>query len=78
VEPGKLVARGQRVGTVGTANGHHAAHLHFEIRRGGGIDMGAGYGRFPLNRLDPAKALAERSVAAPDDLAPSPLATALK
>lgn len=78
VKAGALVSRGQKVGTVGTANGYYPAHLHFELRRGDGVDVGAGYSMFPLNRLDPAKTLAELSANAPDDLAPSPLAAALK
>ena len=75
---GALVARGTRIGTVGTANGYYPAHLHFEMRRGDGIDIGSGYSLFPLNRLDPAKTLAELAGHTPDDLSRSPLATALK
>jgi len=78
VAPGALVPRGMKIGTVGTANGYYPAHLHFEMRRGDGIDVGSGYGMFPLNRLDPAETLAELAGSAPDDLAPAPLATALK
>lgn len=78
VVAGGLVARGTKIGTVGTANGYYPAHLHFEMRRGDGIDVGSGYGMFPLNRLDPAKTIADLTSHAPDDLAPSPLAVALK
>ena len=78
VAPGGLVARGMKIGTVGTANGYYPAHLHFEMRRGDGIDVGSGYSMFPLNRLDPAKTLAELGGNAPGDLSPAPLATALK
>ena len=49
---------GGRVGTVGTANGSYPAHLHFEIRASDGVDIGAGYAMYPLNRLDPAATLA--------------------
>jgi murein DD-endopeptidase MepM/ murein hydrolase activator NlpD len=77
VAVGTLVARGRRIGSVGTANGHYPAHLHFEIRHGDGVDLGGGYGMLPLNRLDPAKTVRELAGAAPDDLSPSPLATAV-
>jgi murein DD-endopeptidase MepM/ murein hydrolase activator NlpD len=72
------IARGMKVGTVGNANGYYPAHLHFEMRRGDGIDVGSGYSMFPLNRLDPAKTLAEFAGNTPDDLSPSVLATALR
>jgi murein DD-endopeptidase MepM/ murein hydrolase activator NlpD len=78
VTPGALVARGMKLGTVGTANGYYPAHLHFELRRGDGLDVGSGYSMFPLNRLDPAKTLGELAGSAPENLAPSPLAVALK
>ena len=77
VAVGTLVARGRRLGTVGTANGYYPAHLHFEMRQGDGVDLGGGYGMFPLNRLDPTKTLGELAGAAPDDLSPSPLAIAV-
>ncbi|MCW1921963.1 M23 family metallopeptidase [Luteolibacter arcticus] len=78
VVAGALVARGAKIGTVGTANGYYPAHLHFEMRRGDGIDVGSGYSMLPLNRLDPAKTIAELAGSAPDELSPSPLAAALK
>lgn len=53
-----LVARGELIGTVGTASGHYPAHLHFEARVSDGVDIGAGYGSLPLNRLDPAAVVA--------------------
>lgn len=77
VAVGTLVSRGRRLGTVGTANGHYPAHLHFEMRLGDGVDLGGGYGMFPLNRLDPEKTVDELAGAAADELSPSPLATAL-
>lgn len=78
VSPGELVARGGKVGRVGTAHGLYPAHLHFEIRTGDGVDVGAGYGGDPLNRLDPAKALFEWRGAAATDFTPSPLGVALR
>jgi murein DD-endopeptidase MepM/ murein hydrolase activator NlpD len=73
VAPGALVARGGKVGTVGTANGFYPAHLHFEMRASDGVDIGAGYAANPLNRLDPAALISTLRNAAPDDLSPSPI-----
>jgi murein DD-endopeptidase MepM/ murein hydrolase activator NlpD len=77
VTPGSLVARGGKVGTVGTANGIYPAHLHFEMRASDGVDIGAGYAANPLNRLDPSATVRALRNAQPDDLAPSPMARAL-
>jgi murein DD-endopeptidase MepM/ murein hydrolase activator NlpD len=54
VPRGALVGRGEKVGSVGTANSHYPAHLHFEVRDSDEVDIGAGYGPVPLNRIDPA------------------------
>lgn len=78
VKPGELVARGQKIATVGTANGHYPAHLHFEMRASDGIDVGAGYAANPLNHLDPMKTVAAHRNAPAEALSPSPLAVALK
>ena len=69
---GALVARGGKIGTVGTANGYYPAHLHFEIRASDGVDVGAGYAANPLNHLDPAAVVNSLRNAATDDLTPSP------
>ena len=74
---GQAVARGTRIGAVGTANGNYPAHLHFEMRESDGVDIGGGYGAQPLNRLDPAKAVAALGGAAPEALAPAPLGIVL-
>lgn len=78
VQPGDLVARGQKIATVGTSNGYYPAHLHFEMRASDGIDLGAGYAADPLNHLDPMKTVAALRNAAPDALSPAPLAVTLK
>ncbi|HEX5790737.1 MAG TPA: M23 family metallopeptidase [Luteolibacter sp.] len=78
VRAGVLVGRGMRIGTVGTANGHYPAHLHFEMRDGDQPDIGSGYLDHKLNRLDPAATLAALRGAAPDDFAPSALELALR
>ena len=78
VSKGDLVARGGKVGLVGTANGYYPAHLHFEMRASDGVDIGAGYAMFPLNRLDPMGTVDSLRNAAVEDLSPSPLLKALK
>lgn len=77
VEVGKTVARGTRIGAVGTATGYYPAHLHFEMRVSDGVDIGAGYGGLPLNRLDPMATVAALRHATADDLSPSPMAIVL-
>jgi len=74
---GDLVPRGGKIGTVGTANGYYPAHLHFEMRTGDGVDIGAGYAMQPLNRLDPAATISALRNAAVDELSPSLLAQAV-
>ncbi len=73
VAPGDLVARSGQVGTVGTANGHYPAHLHFEIRASDEVDIGAGYAAAVLDRLPPAETVESLRNAPDDDLSPSPL-----
>jgi murein DD-endopeptidase MepM/ murein hydrolase activator NlpD len=75
---GALVPRGGKIGTVGTANGYYPAHLHFEMRTSDGVDIGAGYAMYPLNRLDPAKTVRALRNAAEDQLSASPLARVLR
>ena len=77
VARGALVARGGRIGTVGTANGNYPAHLHFEMRAGDGVDIGVGYAMYPLNRLDPLATVAALRNAPDTALSPSPLSRAL-
>ncbi len=74
---GMLVARGMKLGTMGTAHGNYPAHLHFEMRASDEVDIGAGYGMEKLNRLDPAATVAAHRAAAPADCAPAVLAVAL-
>ena len=77
VAVGTLVERGTVIGTVGTANGHYPAHLHFEIREGEGPDIGPGYGEALLNRVDPTATLAALRGAPDDQPAPPMLGEAL-
>ncbi len=43
VKPGQFVKRGQRIGTVGNANGIYQAHLHWEVRQMVGMGLGPGF-----------------------------------
>lgn len=70
---GELVARGTQIGSVGTANGHYPAHLHFEARSSDGIDIGSGYTALPLNRLDPAEVISALHNAGPEGISPAAL-----
>ena len=53
VQAGQNVQRGDKIGTVGTAEGAYLAHLHFEVRLGPYINPGQGYADTPLNRVAP-------------------------
>jgi murein DD-endopeptidase MepM/ murein hydrolase activator NlpD len=43
VHAGQFVKRGQRIGTVGNANGTYQAHLHWEVRQTVGMGVGPGF-----------------------------------
>ncbi len=53
VRHGDTVKRGQKIGSVGTADGRYLAHLHFEIRRSRSVYPGLGYAEGPLDRVSP-------------------------
>lgn len=60
VRPGQLVSRGQRIGSIGSANGHYLAHLHFEAAESLCIEAGMP-GYHPggtMNRINPADLIA--------------------
>ncbi len=59
VRPGRFVPRGTPIGTVGTADGHYLAHLHFEVIASRCIEAGMpGYSaEGVMNRLDPEEVL---------------------
>ena len=69
---GQTLARGEQLGTVGTANGIYWAHLHFEIRFGPYINPSVGYADAPLNRTSPERFVAEHRSVADDLLNPAP------
>ncbi len=61
VKSGETLARGAKLGTVGTANGKYLAHLHFEIRKSLSVYPGIGYADGPLDRVSPEKFLREHA-----------------
>ena len=50
---GSLVKRGQRIGTIGNANGRYNAHLHLEMRNFINMSLGPGYGDDQFGYLIP-------------------------
>jgi murein DD-endopeptidase MepM/ murein hydrolase activator NlpD len=58
VAPGQFVKRGQRIGTVGNANGTYQAHLHWEVRQTVGLGVGPGFDTKRDGWLEPSAFLA--------------------
>jgi murein DD-endopeptidase MepM/ murein hydrolase activator NlpD len=58
VTPGQFVKRGQRIGTVGNANGTYQAHLHWEVRQTVGLGVGPGFDTKRDGWLEPSAFLA--------------------
>lgn len=55
IESGMLVKRGQRIGTIGNADGRYKAHLHLEMRSFVGMSLGPGYGHDQFGYLVPTR-----------------------
>ena len=55
VKVGDLIKRGQKVGTIGTANGKYSAHLHLEMRSFVSMSLGPGYSDDTFGYLIPTK-----------------------
>jgi len=56
---GDLVARGQKIATVGSADGIYLAHLHFEMRDSTGVFIGRGYASHKKNHLPPSETISK-------------------
>lgn len=72
VAVGTPVKRGDRLGSVGKADGRYLAHLHFEMRNSITCDPGMGYAGEPLDRFSGEEMLA-RERGAPANRQNSPL-----
>jgi len=59
VKAGDMIARGQQIGTIGTANGRYMAHLHLEMRDFINMSLGPGYSDDLYGYLDPSKFISE-------------------
>lgn len=68
---GKVVARGDVIGRVGTGNGNYLAHLHFEMFKGDGVSIKNGYSMIPYDRIDPEATVKANRHAATELLNPS-------
>ena len=55
VKENEEVKKGQKIGTIGTADGQYLAHLHFEIREKVGMPIGNGYSENRLGYVNPSK-----------------------
>ncbi len=49
-----VVARGQRIGAIGDADGAYVAHLHLELRSRVGMSIGPGYSQNTRGYLSPS------------------------
>ncbi|NNE91865.1 MAG: M23 family metallopeptidase [Verrucomicrobiales bacterium] len=71
VPTGANVVRGQKIGTVGKADGRYLAHLHFEIRENTSVSAGGGYADSALGRVAGELFLSKRRGAEKDRLNPA-------
>lgn len=54
-----FVKRGDKIGTIGTADGRYLAHLHFELRNQIGMPLGGGYSENTQGYMDPTQFIKE-------------------
>jgi len=77
VTGGQFVKRGQKIGTVGNANGTYQAHLHWEVRQTVGLGLGPGFDTRRDGWLEPSQFLgAHRGDRAKQPLLPKVLGKA--
>ncbi len=68
VRQGENVRRGERIATVGTANGRYLAHLHFEIREFITPFVGPGYREDTRGWLNPSEFIQQHRGAPAEDV----------
>jgi len=59
VKEGDFVKKGDKIATIGNANGAYYAHLHFEIREDITLPVGSGYSDDTTGYVDPTKFIKE-------------------
>lgn len=59
VHTGQYVKKGEKIATIGNADGQYLAHLHFEIRNDINLPIGQGYSLDTNGYLDPTKFIKE-------------------
>lgn len=74
---GKQVRRGDKIGTIGNADGLYLAHLHFELRTYPTIDAGAGYADSKMGRLSGELSLKKWRTREDNQLAAAPTGSPL-
>lgn len=55
VQQHQWIKKGEKIGTIGTANGAYYAHLHLEIREDITLPLGPGYSKDIKGYLDPTE-----------------------
>jgi len=68
VQVDEEVRRGQKIATVGTANGRYFAHLHFEMREFLTPFVGPGYREDTRGWINPTQFIEQHRGAPPDDV----------
>ncbi len=59
ISKGEFIKKGQKIGTIGNADGQYLAHLHFEMRDDIDLPIGQGYSFDTTGYIDPTKFIKE-------------------
>ncbi len=54
VRPGQLIKKGEKLGSIGNADGRYSAHLHLELRSFINMSLGPGYSTDTFGFLNPS------------------------